>query len=153
MPKYFVHVAFEEGAKQKIHGPFDTPIEAHQFGTPFAEEGLDVEVRVGPDEAICDFCSAPEVGWSYDARDFGVVEPAVGWGSRGGWAACEPCHNFIEANDKKGLRERSVKNYYAFHPEMAVVPKDFVRKSVMMMHEIFFQVRIGGAQKGVRKDL
>jgi hypothetical protein len=147
MPKYFVHVAFAEGDKQKIHGPFDTPMKAHEFGIPFAEEGLDVEVRSG--EPICDFCSAREVGWCYDARDFGVVEPAVQWGSRGGWAACNPCHDFIEANDRKGLCERSVKLFYENHPEMADAPEDFIRHQVMLMHGVFFQVRIGGAQKGV----
>ena len=148
MPKYFVYVAFEQGGKQKVHGPFEMPMEAHEFGLPFAQEGLDVEVRSG--EPICDFCSAPEVAWSYDARDFGVVEPDVGWGSRGGWAACEPCHNFIEANDKKGLRERSVENFYVAHPEMAHIPKKFVRNQCMMMHEIFFQVRIGPGEKGIK---
>jgi hypothetical protein len=148
MAKYFVHVAFAEGDKQKVHGPFDSPVEAHNFGIPFAEEGLDVEVH-SADGGMCDFCSDRDIAWSYSARDFGVVEPNVQWGSRGSWAACQPCHDFIEANDRKGLTERSVKNFYVAHPEMKEVPEDFLRKHVMLMHEVFFQVRIGGAKEGV----
>lgn len=149
MGKYFVHVAFTEGDKQKVYGPFETPNEAHEYGTPFAQEGLDVEVVSG--DPMCDFCSSPEVAWSYDARDFEVVEPEVHWGSRGGWAACEACHNFIEAHDKKGLCEHSVKMFYEIHTDMADIPKAFVRAQVMMMHEVFFTVRVGGAYKGPPK--
>jgi hypothetical protein len=44
-----------------------------------------------------------------------------------------------------------VKNFYVHNPEMAKVPEAFVRRHVMMMHEVFFNVRIGGAQKGIHE--
>jgi len=148
MTHYFVHVAFEKDAPQKVHGPFDSYVEAHAFGAPFAEEGLDVEVRT--DDPICDFCSTHEVAWSYPAMDFGVVDPKLGWGSRGGWAACEPCHEMIEANDHSGLAKRSVQTFFEFHPEIPDLPhvRQHVRQHVMLMHASFFNVRTGPGKKG-----
>jgi hypothetical protein len=148
--KYFVYVALVEGDKQRIHGPFASYVEAHDFGRPFAEEGLDVEVRT--DEPICDFCSTRQVGWSYFARDFRVADPDLGWGSRGGWAACDSCHEYIEANDRKRLAQRSAELFFKFNPQ---IPDDAKMRKIILdhvrvMHEVFFQVRIGEGQKGIK---
>jgi hypothetical protein len=153
MSRYFVHVAFEEGGPQKVHGPFDSYVKAHEFGVPFVEEGLDVEVRT--DDPICDFCSLHEVAWSYPAMDFGVVDPKLGWGSRGGWAACGPCHEMIELHDQTGLAKRSVEMFFKNNPQVPDLPdvRTHVRNHVMLMHATFFQVRTGPGAKGSVPDI
>ena len=148
--KFYVHVSLERGDKKKIYGPFDDHNTAFAFATPYAGEGLDVEIHT--DIPVCDFCSTPEVSWGYEARDFHVKEPDVRWGSRGGWAACGPCHDFIEANDRKGLTERSVDLFYSTNPELEHIPRDFVRQQVMLMHAVFFEVKMSGAQEGGLKE-
>lgn len=153
MTKYFAHVAFEQGGEQRVHGPFDSYALAHEFAKPFAEEGLDVEIRTS--DPICDFCSIHEVAWSYPAMDFGVVDPAVGWGSRGGWAACLPCHEMIEANDRTGLANRSIDMYYIQHPETPDLPevRQHIRNHIRLMHESFFNVRTGPGKAGIDPDI
>lgn len=55
----------------------------------------------------CDFCVGPDqVLWDFPARDF----YAPGGKSVGGWAACDTCHDLVEAADWGGLARRSVKN-------------------------------------------
>lgn len=43
---------------------------------------------------ICDFCSAPHPTWVYPADNFAMQR--FGWGSDGGWAACDECSDLIE---------------------------------------------------------
>lgn len=72
----------------------------------------------------CDFCPQAEEGaaparWRYPARSFAVAH-LPGSGSRGDWAACDPCHALIEADDWEGLEER----YYSrlrIPPELAPI--------------------------------
>jgi hypothetical protein len=153
MTHYFVHVAFEKDAPQKVHGPFDSYTEAHAFGAPFAEEGLDVEVRT--DDPICDFCSTHEVAWSYPAMDFGVVDPNLGWGSRGDWAACGPCHDFIEDDDRKALAKRSLDLFFEHNPQIPDLPhiRQRVFQHVQLMHAAFFNVRTGPGKKGAHPEI
>lgn len=55
--------------------------------------------------AVCDFCSDPDPAWFYSASDFAARE--AGWGSTGGWAACERCSQLIEEKeDQKVVHER-----------------------------------------------
>jgi hypothetical protein len=153
MPKYFIHVAFEQGAPQRIYGPFDTIPEAHDFGQPFAEEGLDVECR--GEELICDFCSDPAVEWGYPAEDFVIQGGHIlggAWGSRGGWAACAHCHDLIEDNNQAGLVAYSVKTFFERHsgevPDNQKV-RMAVTRHVMEVHSMFFMAKFGqDAQKG-----
>ncbi len=57
----------------------------------------------------CDFCSAFDPTWEYPARTFIAYRVAGFTGeSVGSWAACDPCHVLIEANDRDGLVERSL---------------------------------------------
>jgi hypothetical protein len=60
----------------------------------------------------CDFCSQPDPVWVYPTQDFDMTAaPApfnVGWGSRGAWAACEPCSALIEQDAWDALAKRSV---------------------------------------------
>jgi hypothetical protein len=143
---YYIRVALTEGDSQRVYGPFSSIPEAHAFGVPFAQEGFDVEARL--DTPICDFCSDPNIAWSYAAGDFHI--PDMTWGSRGGWAACETCHDFIEANDHEGLARHSVEQFFVYHKE--IPDERAVRKLIInhvrQVHAEFFKLRKGEAQKG-----
>ncbi len=56
----------------------------------------------------CDFCSEPEPAWSYPAATVRVVSNHV---SDGDWAACDACHDLIEAKDFNALADRSLIYY------------------------------------------
>jgi len=152
MPKYFIHVAFEEGAPQRIHGPFDSVREAHDFGEPFAQEGLDVECRT--DEAICDFCSDPKVEWGYPAHGFEIEGEHImggGWASRGGWAACAVCYDLIESNDQAGLVKHSTDAFFKKNREIPDIRfnRRVVTRHIAQVHAMFFVAKFGqDAQKG-----
>lgn len=63
----------------------------------------------------CDFCNSLAVAWAYPTRDLSSTIPVPGKNatvtinSRGGWAACTPCHDLIEAGNRDGLAVRSAK--------------------------------------------
>lgn len=96
---------------------------------------------------ICDFCSEPEVAWRYPARNFlayaiaGVVGQSVG-----DWAACPTCHALIEAGDRKGLSERSLRTLLDKNPEMRAAASE-LREDIAGFHEMFFANRLGEAQE------
>lgn len=129
---------------KRVYGPFDSSMEAHAYGLPFAEEGFDVEAHV--DEPVCDFCSSTEIAWGYTADDFAVG--GMGWGSRGGWAACEICHGLIEANEREALAAHSLEEFYK-HNAGAVPDTKPVRAALLAhifrVHSMFFASRTGKA--------
>jgi hypothetical protein len=91
----------------------------------------------------CDFCSNPDVRWSYPAESF-VVEvgeiglPPVQLGSRGGWDACDGCHSLIEKTDRGALTERAM--------VLLGFPPGPVYQGVMrQIHDLFFKCRRGPA--------
>jgi len=98
---------------------------------------------------ICDFCSEPEVAWRYPARNFlayavaGVVGQSVG-----DWAACPTCHALIEAGDRKGLSERSLRTLLDKNPEMRAAASE-LREQIAGFHQMFFANRLGEAQEQV----
>ncbi len=98
------------------------------------------------EQPICDLCSEPAVRWSYPARDFietGVISPSrvLLIGSSGGWAACDECHQLIEADDRAALLKRSVENFVAFYGVRPPTLADDIRR----IHEQFFANRRGPA--------
>lgn len=60
---------------------------------------------------ICDFCSAPPL-WLFPAEHFdmgtNVFDPAIVHRSESDWAACQECHDLIQAEDRQGLAERTL---------------------------------------------
>jgi len=86
-----------------------------------------MEMRVAPPEGpICDFCSVPDVHWTYPCRDHQGSETAealtvgsdgkvsfekmvIDGYSSGGWACCNACHALIERGDRERLATRSAK--------------------------------------------
>src|SRR5262245_39582539 len=113
--KFYAAVAFDKKSPAKLYGPFASSNEAHEYGRPFAQEGLDVVIQTS--EVICDFCSSTEVRWSYMAEDFVILEPRIEWGSRGGWAACDTCHDYIEHNDRAVLAPHCQDKFVVEHTD------------------------------------
>lgn len=65
---------------------------------------------ITPKAMICDFCSDPNVRWGYPANDY-LSEVCPVANSIGGWAACQECHDFIEAGDWAGLAVRDADKF------------------------------------------
>jgi hypothetical protein len=96
-------------------------------------------------QAICDFCSGPRVAWRYPARSFvAYVVASIGGESVGDWAACDECHDLIEASDREGLTERSLEALIEKHPEMTSV-RDTITEHMAGLHILFFENRTGAA--------
>src|SRR3990172_3306604 len=55
---------------------------------------------------ICDFCSADAPNWRYPVQDFAALEGVST--SVGEWAACNLCHDLIEAGKFAELLEWSL---------------------------------------------
>ncbi len=101
-----------------------------------------------PEQPICDFCSEPQVRWSYPARDFvdvGLVTPTgiLVSESVGAWAACEECHRLIEAGDRDALLRRSIQNFIRFYG----VPLPDLGGDIVRIHNQFFAHRSGDPVK------
>src|SRR6266571_638696 len=66
---------------------------------------------------ICDFCSATDPCWDYPTQSFAtgdvleVGDARYPTMSTGGWAACQTCHDYIEALNYSSLLQRSVHTF------------------------------------------
>lgn len=146
MTDFYITVAPDRDSIKQVYGPFGSYDEAFAAGEPFAREGLIVESHRA--DLVCDFCSEPEVKWSYPAKD--IASEELHWGSRGDWAACEICHALIEKGERDKLAERSMQNFIRFNPEFASEPAEIrkeVADGIRMLHDIFFLARTGEAEK------
>ncbi len=78
---------------------------------------------------LCDFCSAPDPAWRYPAKSFvAYCAPNIAGESVGDWAACDRCHILIEANDRRGLAQRSLNELIARHPEASAAATIWCRR-------------------------
>jgi hypothetical protein len=94
-------------------------------------------------QLICDFCSAPDPAWRYPARTFlAYCAPNVAGESVGDWAACNVCHKLIEAEDTRGLAQRSLDELLAKFPETRSAAAVFYAK-LAELHRQFFAHRVG----------
>jgi hypothetical protein len=152
--KYYVFVRMnppkEDGGDfemdpKRVYGPFSSSTEAHEYGTPFAQEGFDVEAAV--DAKLCDFCSKEEVTWDYPCADF--QDDMLNWGSRGHWGACEICHGLIEANEREALAARSLDEFYKNNPQEKHPPaiKRVMLFKIFQLHSAFFEARTAEAYR------
>lgn len=97
---------------------------------------------------VCDFCSSPDVVWSYPARDFGLATAHADTGevvpgisiiaSGGAWAACECCAKLIEADDRGALMERALTT-------LGLPPIPAMQIGMREIHDAFFTCRTGPA--------
>lgn len=56
----------------------------------------------------CDFCSSKEAKWEFPAEVFTIE--IIGWRSKDKWAACDSCHDFIQAESYTFLLYRAVQH-------------------------------------------
>ena len=96
---------------------------------------------------VCDFCAAPSPIWMFPASDFvsNEVTPEGRPASAGGWAACDPCREAVEAGIET-LLDRAVVNYITMHPEFRQVA-DAVRVSLRDLYGKFYDHRTGPPEK------
>ena len=105
---------------------------------------------------VCDFCSAPgeeEDAWTYPCASFkyGIEIPGYPKGaSKGEWAACQACHELIDADDYDSLLRRAVDAEIAKSPEL----KKFRPMFLAMVGEIHngFRAHRTGAVKPPTKE-
>lgn len=103
-------------------------------------------VYTGYGSLRCDFCSSPDVKWDYPAEDFMVKMPKdapADWGSEGGFAACDLCHDLIEKDDRNGLLDRSVKTFVEMYGGIA---EPELRVGISKVHDGFWRSRKGAAR-------
>lgn len=101
---------------------------------------------------VCDFCCSGEtVAWSYPCPDFGMVVKVGEWDvlntSHGGWAACQKCHELIEADKRDELVERNVEMFFTNEGyDINRIPPHHIvamRVPVKELHDAFFKNRQG----------
>lgn len=93
----------------------------------------------------CDFCSVPGPEWRFPARSFfAYCAPRVAGESVGDWAACDKCYALIEADDRRGLAQRSLDQLVLKHPEASAVAA-VLYEELAELHQQFFAHRSGPA--------
>jgi hypothetical protein len=145
-----------DGSPKKVFGPYDghpndDPVRMDTLARPIYEEHGGV-IEFHTEDIRCDFCSDAEVKWSYPANDF--IELSSMWGSAGDWAACDACHDLIEAGNQRGLSERSVERYFIHH---SIIPdtkqtRALMLREITMLHQAFFHARSGGATAETKEN-
>lgn len=92
---------------------FDGAIEKTQERCPHCPD-KPIQWTQIPVQIVCDFCAEPAEEkdlWTYFCPSFEYPYAVVGMvseGSSGNWAACDTCHDLIEANDQRALTVRSM---------------------------------------------
>ena len=95
--------------------------------------------------ALCDFCSDPSVIFRYPTQSFvAYVAAGIAGESVGDWAACTTCHGLIQAGDRLGLSERSLRTLLEKHPEMQDAEAE-LRAQIADFHRMFFANQAGAA--------
>jgi hypothetical protein len=101
---------------------------------------------------VCDFCCATPVLWCYPAKSF-VAWTTKHWvgESVAEWAACGPCHDLIEKDDRAGLLNRSVRMFLKAKKKLPEIEGSVgigsitLRISIGKAHNGFFRHRNGEA--------
>ena len=89
-------------------------------------------------DLFCDFCTEPHPTWGYPAKSFELdVGLPVGLVSEGGWAACDVCHDLIEADKRDALLARALDKL------VGQLPMDEARELMATLHGRFFANRCG----------
>lgn len=89
-------------------------------------------------DMICDFCSAQNPAWQYPALTFlAYCISHIGGESVGDWAACDACHQLIEAEDRRGLAQRSLQELILKHPETSSAATELYLELVELQQQFF----------------
>jgi hypothetical protein len=95
---------------------------------------------------VCDFCSKPEVKWSFLAETFiAFTTPTIVGSSVGNWAACDECRLLVEAENKERLLERSWESLLYDHPEILYLEERYrvsLKNFIKTRHQQFFEHRV-----------
>lgn len=109
---------------------------------------MKIEVVQPAEGPICDFCSERPVKWRYPAIDIKPAEsislPELKQSSIGDWAACQTCHDLIEAENWPDLARRSAQSVVMSTPKLAPVYLGLVAMS-RALHTEFRAARTGPA--------
>jgi hypothetical protein len=62
--------------------------------------------------------------------------------SVGNWAACRTCHDLIEADDRRGLLDRSLGTLLEKNPEMRPAEAE-LRGQIARFHRLFYDNQTG----------
>jgi hypothetical protein len=92
---------------------------------------------------ICDFCSAPHPRWSYPCRPSVTEVAGIAVHDMEPWAACDACHQLIQAGNRDGLARRSVETLIASNPEFAPERAELFAFLRCGAHERFYRTRLG----------
>lgn len=93
---------------------------------------------------VCDFCSIPgDIFWTYPCNDFdyGIPESPRD-GSTGDWAACDTCHELIQAGERKAVIRRAVDFELSQHPQHASIRHE-IWGVISRIHNGFYDHRTG----------
>jgi hypothetical protein len=92
----------------------------------------------------CDICYAETPTWDYPVKSFQM--PALNWVSIENWAACDTCHDLIEADDRIALNQRSLGTFIL--PDGSTPPeweRPFLLEIIEQLNEKFYANRLGPA--------
>ena len=98
---------------------------------------------------VCDFCLAPNPGWTYPAGFTAIYGHHLIDVSDDEWGACDDCHVLIEAVNIEGLVERMAEMQPVHSPpdKQHVYPPLAVRRRISRQNVIaFFKARSGPAE-------
>lgn len=84
---------------------------------------------------ICDFCTAPNPSWRFEARPFLVDYGELVGHSDGAWAACDECCRLILAGNRAGLVERAMQ----VAPALPGCPRESERQMRLWAQSLFFE--------------
>jgi hypothetical protein len=90
---------------------------------------------------ICDFCTAPDPSWRFEARAFAIDYGELVGHSDEGWAACDECCRLILAGDRSGLVERAMQ----IAPSLPDLPRETEREMRIWAQGLFFKHRTNTA--------
>lgn len=68
-----------------------------------SKQGDDIAIEVAPGQHVCDFCMTAPPTWEYPCGWVTLTANAVFGASDDEWAACDACHDLIEAGDLDAL--------------------------------------------------
>lgn len=159
MAEIYVHIGEDR------LGPFGSMIEADNFiGALKALDTLfdagvmhGARIEIERIDKCCDFCSTPDPVWLYKITTEGRIgESAPGivhMDMDGLWAACNPCHDLIEARKNSKLAERSADSFYEINPEIPKHIRPQIVAGIRDVHNYFFTRWDGAAGIPVPDEL
>jgi len=97
---------------------------------------------------VCDFCSDKNPLWVFPAKGFTTTygydsHSQIKGRSDKWWAACQPCHDLVLANDNNGLADRALASEFAAREYRSGHDRAVVRQLIVEGHGKFMNNRTG----------